>query len=118
MTKHSFIQNPDMALNLVNLERFPIENLESGKGAAFLKECQDHMKEHGWFNFDGFIKPDALEALAQESNDLLPTAETLTIKRTIYQGKVDPSAPENDPRRQEYRLFSALLSDSRISNRT
>lgn len=118
MTKHAFIQNPDMALNLVDLEHFPIEDLDQGKGAAFLKECQEHMEEHGWCNFDGFIRPDALEALAEESNALLPTAETLTIKRTIYQGKVDPTAPKDDPRRQEYTHVATQLADDQIPTDT
>ena len=47
------------------------------------------MDEHGWCNLDGFIRENALEALAAESNALLPTAPTLTIKRNIYQGAID-----------------------------
>jgi len=114
----SFSKNVDMALNLVDLDRFPIENLDSGKGAEFLRECQEHMDEFGWCNFDGFIKPDALGALADESIELLPTAETLTITRTIYQGKVDPSAPADDPRRKEYTHIATQLADDQIPEET
>jgi hypothetical protein len=108
----------DMVLNLIDLDRFPIANLDEGKGAEFLKECQDHMDDHGWCNFDGFIKMDALDAFATESNDLLPTAETLTIKRNIYQGKVDPSAPKDDPRRREYTHIATQLADDQIPTDT
>jgi hypothetical protein len=107
-------KNQDMALNLIDLKRYPIADLDQGNGAAFLKSCQDDMDEHGWCNFDGFIKTDALAALAAESNDLLPTAETLTIKRNIYQGKVDPSAPKDDPRRREYTHIATQLADDQI----
>ncbi len=115
MNDMTFPTNVDMALNLIDLERYPIENLETGKGAEYLRECQEHMQEHGWCNFDGFIKP---EALAAESNDLLPTAETLTIKRNIYQGKVDPSAPADDPRRKEYTHIATQLADDQIPEET
>ena len=45
-------------------------------------------------------------------------AETLTIKRTIYQGEVDPSAPDNDPRRQEYTHVASQLADDQIPEET
>lgn len=73
------------------------------------------MKTHGWCNFDNFIRADALDSLAAEANELLATAETLTIKRNIYQGEVDPSVPDNDPRRREYVHQAIQLADDQIS---
>ena len=104
----------DMALNLVDLDRFPIDDLDRGRGAEFLKDCQAHMSEHGWCNLDGFIRTDALEKLAAEANALLPTAPTLTIRRNIYQGAVDPSRPEDDLRRKEYVHRAVQLADDQI----
>lgn len=110
----SFTDDRDMVLALVDLERYPIEDLERGRGAEFLRQCQAHMRGHGWCNFDGFIRPDALEALAAETNALLPHAETLTIRRTIYQGAVDPSLPDGDPRRREYIHRALQLANDQI----
>lgn len=107
-----------MALNLVDLERYPIDDLSQGEGAEFLKKCQKQMEDNGWCNFDGFIRPNALAALKQEANNLQPTAETLTIKRNIYQGKVDPSAPKDDPRRREYTHVASQLADDQIPDDT
>ncbi len=115
---NSFTKHSDMALNLVDLERYPIEDLNQGEGAEFLKKCQKQMDENGWCNFDGFIRPNALAALKQEANNLQPTAETLTIKRNIYQGKVDPSAPKDDPRRREYTHVASQLADDQIPDDT
>lgn len=108
----------DMVLSLVDLERFPIADLEAAEGAAFLKDCQDQMEEHGWCNLDGFIRPEGLAALADESNALLPTADVLTIKRNIYQGAIDPSLPEDDPRRKEYTHVATQLADDQLPNET
>jgi hypothetical protein len=108
----------DMVLNLVDLARYPIADLESFEGAAFLAECQAHMDAHGWCNLDGFIRPEALAALAKESNDLLPTAEVLTIKRNIYQGAVDASLPADDPRRREYTHVATQLADDQLPTET
>ncbi len=118
MSGNSLTDNPDMALNLVDLDRYPIEQLDRAKGGEFLRACQEHMEEHGWCNFDGFVRPDALSALAAEANELLPTAEILTIKRNIYQGKVDPSVPEGDPRRREYVHSAVQLADDLIPAET
>lgn len=108
----------DMVLSLVDLERYPIADLESAEGAAFLQTCQDQMEEHGWCNLDGFIRPEALAALADESNALLPTADVLTIKRNIYQGAIDPSLPKDDPRRKEYTHVATQLADDQLPKET
>jgi hypothetical protein len=114
MTKNGLKTEADMALNLVDLARYPIADLDSGAGAAFLKECQDHMDAHGWCNLDGFIHSDALAALEDESCGLLPDAEVLTIKRNIYQGAIDPSLPADDPRRREYVHVATQLADDQL----
>lgn len=108
----------DCALDLVDLDRYPIADLDGGKGAAFLAECQDHMDQHGWCNLAGFLREDALERLNAEANDLLPTAEILHVKRNIYQGAIDPSLPEDDPRRKEFTHIAVQLADDQIPAET
>lgn len=104
----------DDILQLVDLDRYPIDDMDGARGAQFLQTCTDHMAEHGWCNLDGFIRSEALELLASESNDLLSSAQTLTIKRNIYQGVVDPTVPEGDPRRREYTHRALQLADDQI----
>ena len=62
------------ALDLVDLDRYPIEDLSQGRGAAFLKNCQNDMERQGWCSFEGFIRPDAVALLTAEANGLLPMA--------------------------------------------
>ena len=104
----------DTALNLIDLERYPIENLDLGKGAEFLRRCQEHMEEHGWCSFDGFIHTEALTALTAESNRLLGSAEKLTIKRTIYQKEANSSASSEDIRDQELVHHATQLANDQI----
>ena len=108
----------DAVLRFVDLDRYPIAELDRGEGRAFLAECQAHMQEHGWCSFDGFVRKDALVAMTAEANALLPSAQALTIRRTIYQGEVDESAPEGDPRRREYVHHALQLADDQIPSRT
>ncbi|MEM7378423.1 MAG: hypothetical protein AAF460_13075 [Pseudomonadota bacterium] len=88
----------DRALDLVDLERYPINTLDHGAGAAFLADCRHSIDTFGWCNLDGFIRADALEQLNREAVELLPTASDLEITRTIYQSAADGSHPEGDPR--------------------
>lgn len=104
----------DMALNLVDLDRYPIADLTSADGRAFLVQCQEQMETHGWCNFDGFIRPEALKAMNQEANDLLPRASKLKVKRTIYQKAADLSAPKGDLKREEAVHIALQLADDQI----
>ena len=104
----------DVALDLIDLDRYPIADLDRGAGAEFLAVCQRSMKEHGWCNLDGFIRADALAQLNGEAHDLLPSAEVLHVKRNIYQGAIDPSLPEDDPRRKEFTHIAVQLADDQI----
>ena len=114
MTKKKFCEHADMALNLVDLDRYPIMDLEQGQGAAFLLSCQKHMVDYGWCSFDGFIRSDALLALTAEANELLPVADTLTIKRNIYQQQVDQSASINNPKGREFVHQAVQLANDQI----
>ena len=108
----------DIAHQLIDLDRYPIADLDSGAGAGFLAECQTQMEEHGWCNLAGFIRADALEQLNSEANGLLPTAEVLHVKRNIYQGAIDPSLPADDPRRKEFTHIAVQLADDQIPAQT
>ena len=114
MADARFTDQTDKILRLVDLERYPIHQLDHGEGPEFLRGCREHMDAHGWCNFDGFIRPDGLKALAEEANGLLPSAESLKIKRNIYGGKVDASVPEGDPRRREYVHHALQLADDQV----
>lgn len=104
----------DVALRLVDLDRYPIADLDHGVGASFLDLCRKSMDRLGWCNLEGFIHAEALERLNGEAAALLPAAEILNVKRNIYQQAIDPSVPDDDPRRQEVTHIAAQLADDQI----
>ncbi len=103
------------ALALVDLDRYPLHDLDGEIGKAFVEQCRAHMAEHGWCNLDGFLRPEALDTLAREANDLLPQATHLTIARNIYGHAPDPNLPEGHPGRREYVHHALQLADDQIS---
>ncbi len=114
MTAQPLINTDDFALNLVDLERYPIADLTQGAGAEFLATCQQQMEQVGWCSFADFIKPNQLEALTGEANRLLPEAEELIIKRNIYQGAANQSLSDDNPASKEYMHRALQLADDQL----
>ena len=110
----AFNTGDDAVLALVDTDRYPIDALETPEGAAFLQDCQDSMAEHGWCNLDGFIRPEAIAALREEARALLPTAQTLRVRRTIYQGQVEDGLDQDDLLNREYTHVAQQLADDQI----
>lgn len=105
-------------LQLVDLDRYPVNDLASDRGRAFIRDCQAHMAREGWCSFDGFIRPAAVAALTAEANGLLGHASQLTIRRNIYGGQADADLPESDTRRREYIHRALQLADDQIGAAT
>ncbi len=118
MTGSSEVSFQRDALSMVDLARYPIDDLTGEKGQAFLRAAQEHMAEQGWCSFDGFLRPEAVAALAEEANRLLPGAEALTIKRTIYGGKARSGAAQGAPSQREYIHHALQLADDQIPDET
>jgi hypothetical protein len=94
------------AENLVALERYPIDDLESVSGQAFLSQCRAQLTTNGCCNLNGFLRPEAVSALAAESNAWEADAYEKSIYRNPYHGKDDPSLPPSHPARQ-FNLYQA-----------
>jgi len=109
-----FCEHEDMGLNLIDLKRYPIEFLDYGEGAQFLEQCQQQIIDKGWCSFEEFLHPDAVTALTNEAKNLLPTADILTIKRTIYNTEPDLSAKANDPKGKQLVHKTVQLANDQI----
>lgn len=89
--------------DVVDLDRYPIHELDSERGRAFIADCKAELDATGVCNLPGFIRPAAVArmvALAEELSDKAwPTDRT----HTVYFEQPDESVPETDPRRRQVR---------------
>ena len=108
----------DSILDIIDLDRYPIDDLTGNAGREFLLSCQQHMAAHGWCNLDGFIREQALDYLVDEVNTLLPGAGELNIRRNIYGQNADPALADNDPARLEFNHTALQLADDQIPGNT
>ena len=59
---------------IVDLERYPIAELDSPEAAALIGDCRTRMAMDGLCLLPGFVRPEALGQMVAEANRLLPRA--------------------------------------------
>ena len=106
----------DDVLALIDLERYPLHDLECEKGRQLVSTCRVEMAAQGWCNLAGFIRSDGLDRLAKEALGLLPQGDDLVIKRTVYGEAASNALPKGqaDPRRRQMVHQARQLADDQI----
>lgn len=89
--------------DVVDLNRYPIHDLDSDRGRAFVQDCKDELAANGACNLPGFITPAAVAAMVALADDLKAEAWTSSRPHTIYFEPVDESVPEQHPRAHQVR---------------
>ena len=60
--------------DILDLDRTPLDRLDSPEGKALVARCQADLAAHGMFNLDGLLKPCALTRAVTEVKPLLDSA--------------------------------------------
>ena len=85
---------------IVNLERYPINDLSGADGVELLKNCQRDMEESGVCLLHGFLTSQAIDVIAAEANDGLPKAFFCHNTHNAYLKDDDDSFAQDHPRRR------------------
>ena len=84
--------------HIIDLERFPINRLDSTEGVNLVNRCKQQLRDEGMFNLDGFLVPQAIEKAISEVKPVLDTASFLHEREhNIYFKKSIPALAENHP---------------------
>lgn len=105
-------------LEIVDLDRYPITDLESPRGIQFLEQCRATMRLHGYCSLDGFIRDQALVQLVAEADAILPQSRKRQIYRNIYGSEDEPDLPESHPIRRFHTHHPRQLADDQIPEDT
>jgi hypothetical protein len=94
------------AASLIDLERYPVDRLDTPEGAALVAACREQLAANGCCNLTGFVRPEAVAAMRQEALELEDMAYRQDGRRNAYFTLDDPALPEDDPRRRywHYRM--------------
>lgn len=89
------------AAGMVDLTRYPIENIASGEGEALAQQCRREYNETGLCMLPGFIKDEALEKLATEAESMKSDAYFCKSKHNAYLGDGEDGASTAASRMEE-----------------
>jgi len=84
---------------LVDLDRHPVT--DRGRWPAAVGRARVELASTGVVLLEGFLRPDAIDALAAEARALAPLAHHSVARGTPYLAAPDLSFPEGHPRRRE-----------------
>ncbi|MXW06200.1 MAG: hypothetical protein F4Z81_14215 [Gemmatimonadetes bacterium] len=89
---------------LVDVDRYPLENLDSRDGQAFLASCRSGLEEQSICVLEGFLNPAALAGMVRETSALTSIGFYYDRPRTSYEGNdhVDRTWPPGHPRTVEH----------------
>lgn len=86
---------------LIDLERYPIDDLTSERAQALIAECQRQLSDSGASAMPAFVKPEAAAALAAEIKPIRPRAFHNSQEHNVYFKPDDPSLPADHPARHQ-----------------
>jgi hypothetical protein len=84
---------------LLNLERYPILDLNTPAARGLARRCRQQLDQTGACELPEFLKPAAVEAMVREGEALSTIAFHSVTRGTPYLQAPDPSLPEDHPRR-------------------
>ncbi len=99
---------------LVDVERYPIDRLDSPEGRALVERCRTQLGESGACELPGFLRPERVESLAREATALAPQAHHHEGKATPYLELPEPGWPEDHPRNAWNPFSMAALAYDRV----
>jgi hypothetical protein len=85
--------------DVVDLERYPLHDLGGPEGMRLVESCREALRRTGACKLDGFLRPEAVASLAEDAAELVQKGFRNDAVNSVYFEDVDPSLPEDDPRR-------------------
>ena len=97
---------------MVDLERYPIHDLEHESTQALIADCQARLNDDGCALIKDFMRPEAIARMKAEADRLYPQTFWSESSHTPYFNPDDPSLPEDHPKRyQQVRSSGYINSD-------
>src|SRR5690348_6611125 len=100
--------------HLIDLEHFPIHDLDSSLGRDLLRECQGELDATAACNLAGFVRDPAIGEMVTDALELVPLAYRKDNRRNAYFTQDDPALPPDHPLRRFFPLRMAQLANDVI----
>jgi hypothetical protein len=107
------LSTPSLA-EIVDLERYPLDDLDGPAGDALVSRCRRELAEVGACELPGFLRPAAVAAAVAEAIDRKPLAYRTAVTHTIDLVPAPPGSDGDDPLVRGYRTSKAGLAYDHI----
>jgi hypothetical protein len=86
--------------DLVDLDRYPIHELESAAAQDLVEECREGLRAEGAVRLDAFVRADAVERMAEEARTIASQGYPNDDAHNCYfDDEIDETLPADHPRR-------------------
>jgi len=86
--------------DLVDLDRYPVDRLQSSEGEALVETCRRALRSDGAVKLDGFLRPEAVERLVADAREVAALGYPNDEGHNAYfDEEFDESLPADHPRR-------------------
>jgi len=83
--------------HLINLDKYPIDQPESNAYKLMIEGLRRELESNDYLNMEGFLSESGTQAIAQEIDQLLPSAVHVTHQTTAYGDSESKSLPDDHP---------------------
>ncbi|WP_136249144.1 HalD/BesD family halogenase [Halomonas borealis] len=103
---------------LVDLERYPVQDLDGEKGQRLIRECREQLAEDGCVVLKRFVPDEALARLERETERLSPEAHYNQTETNPYNSDGDDSLPASHPKNRFDDRTNGFVAGDRIDSET
>lgn len=89
------------AQDIIDLQRYPIDKLDTPQGQAFLADCKKKLSKDGAVVLEGFMKPDAVKSVIDNVTPNIKDAFYCSNAHNAYLIKDDPQFDADHPRNRK-----------------
>lgn len=114
MTRGEIVISTREITRLIDLQRYPILDLESDRGRKFLDRCARQLDDTNACNLPGFLKASAARELVEESEPWCAVAYEKDVTRNPYTSAEDRWLSRQHPNRRFARYTALQLAYDQI----
>lgn len=103
---------------LIDLSRYPINQLDSDAGKALVEQCRQQLNEDGCVVLKNFVPQEALEVLERETERLSPDAHYNQTETNPYNNAGDETRPASHPLNRFDDRTNGFVAGDRIDHDT
>jgi hypothetical protein len=100
---------------IIDLERYPLNRIDSPKGRELVERCREDLERDGMFNLAGLMLPDAIDKVVAQTTSLFESgAFTHRRRHNIYFLPEVPGLAADHPALQQFETINHTICSDQI----